>query len=1599
MGLYGPGERRPAARRKPRRSPSKAAARPKGPVGVRAPAPQGVFAQSRPKAPDVAQRGRAQRKVQRAEERLPGTTLPVKRLPTIAKPTHEQAKAIVREQTAALSRTSIADKQRAGRGNADRETRTQIRNARAASDKLDRDAHVAAGVAEITRDPKAYGLSDGHVKRLHALAKKGKLPKGIRGAVARVGATKQRDGGALAVPAREREAHGAHAGLEAVAGLKIGKAAGILAVASADAAEKARQHLNKGSGGFEHGSLLTNASKDALHFPYDVVNSGVEVTRAGADLARGRPGRAAALGKGTANTLVETVKHPLKSAGEHPLDTALTFAGGVGAVGRGAGALSRGAGAASRKLPKGGGRLGRGLRAAGDTRRPDLVLEPGARGLRTQRSYSKNLIVALEQKRRDRVDTRKGIGDRKGIQFRGSDRRRRRLQRQAVHEFQDFQQNTGRTEREVARRETQTAAGARVQSRRQNREVRAEKLRQRLITSLRAKGVTAPERMSALELARAAKQHGLATSPRRAPREYAAAKKANVRQRAERAVPTKIRTPRRPFSAGSGATRHLRPERDLLVPAAKQLLGDVRSSPAQVVASLHSEIGRLEKAFTDHGHEMDLAGRRRNRARVGAMKAFAGDLTKGGPKAERRLKALMTRAEEYRRVAANVSRKHVKAKTLTAEQARAAAFMDYAVSRYAGQGVRYDERRAPTDADAAVYGAAKGNARTKAAEARSAGQGAARARVEARTAGVRGRQVQGRRAARKRMPGTPRTGPAPAKAEQKAQRRAAEKAAVVRRAASAELHVHEEKLRAAVASAREEHRKAGKVGDDLKAAVATDPRVVAAISSHKAARGRLGKVAAKTKAERRADALWVRERVAAKKAQDARAAASSARRAVPGKPREFVRGLVVERDSPALAKVDEMRARGEAITPALNRAALEEARRIANDGIERKLTQGEIEERFRGEYGPDAAAPAFVSARPDAQGAGAYFVNWLGRSGSRKSADTYGKTGRSEALGINAHGEQAAIDALVHTQGVVSAAKNWDRFVGAFGVKSPRGELMTWDEAEEMARALREGLNDELPGRGPYVPVRVAPGRYDQTRIEEILRGQAPADAEQPKGVISSKVAEALAGRPPEDRATARNVVLVPEHVLATFGKHQEMTTSELAKLGQAATNAFRSSVLPLSTKWLTGNVAEGVLRLAVAGVTPIDVALGRRYLRDLIEKDAEWGTALQARTQGGLLYGTADRLAVHRDRTMFDETALEGVARGGQALRHLPVVKQAIDGYMAFAHGVFTFNKWIEQQFQAGVVGKEVRRRVQEDTQSWSRSWQVAVGLGRDAYRDALNGATNTPAQVRFARAIDETLGKYSRFSPQMRRVTQTMAPFLPWYANAARFVYWTLPTKHPVKTAVLVALEQQFAKDMEAQAASMPPGDLAANPQRADGGIVPIARFTPFGAFTSLGRDGEVAAESVLDPFLPQLSSAIRALAAGQDAFGRKLKTHDGSDPHRAGIAAYALIEAFLPMAQVARRLREKGSTAFSDSTFWEPHTKPNTAHGRSAVGRIFNPLGPTYLGSKGGKVISSPSAASSAGDPRMAKLADLQSRQKVTTTDPRMAKLAALQAARTP
>ena len=103
---------------------------------------------------------------------------------------------------------------------------------------------------------------------------------------------------------------------------------------------------------------------------------------------RGDPRRLQELGTGTAKGTYETFRHPVRSAQQDPLITALTFAGGIGAVGRIGGALARGAGSTAAS----GGLRGALARAGSDVRPPIAYSADAARGGLKERSYSRDLI-------------------------------------------------------------------------------------------------------------------------------------------------------------------------------------------------------------------------------------------------------------------------------------------------------------------------------------------------------------------------------------------------------------------------------------------------------------------------------------------------------------------------------------------------------------------------------------------------------------------------------------------------------------------------------------------------------------------------------------------------------------------------------------------------------------------------------------------------------------------------------------------------------------------------------------------------------------------------------------------------------------------------------------------------------------------------------------------------------------------------------------------------------------------------------------------------------------------------------------------------------
>jgi hypothetical protein len=187
----------------------------------------------------------------------------------------------------------------------------------------------------------------------------------------------------------------------------------------------------------------------------------------------------------------------------------------------------------------------------------------------------------------------------------------------------------------------------------------------------------------------------------------------------------------------------------------------------------------------------------------------------------------------------------------------------------------------------------------------------------------------------------------------------------------------------------------------------------------------------------------------------------------------------------------------------------------------------------------------------------------------------------------------------------------------------------------------------------------------------------------------------------------------------------------------------------------------------------------------------------------------------------------------------------------------------------------------------------------------------------------------------------------------KAERFVGYALPVHHPVKTALLANVTTTLGEEIEANRKKVPPGDLQSAIRRKDGGLVNLARYTPFGVVTK-GIAG------VTDPLLPQIDSAV-AILQGRAFTGRPLQFGDKSTPKdtkKLWLAIYTMVEAGLPGVSIIRRAQEGGSTAYDDSTVFDPKTKPGTRHG-SAANRILNPIRPTYLNGgagSGGKVPAS-------------------------------------------
>jgi hypothetical protein len=544
--------------------------------------------------------------------------------------------------------------------------------------------------------------------------------------------------------------------------------------------------------------------------------------------------------------------------------------------------------------------------------------------------------------------------------------------------------------------------------------------------------------------------------------------------------------------------------------------------------------------------------------------------------------------------------------------------------------------------------------------------------------------------------------------------------------------------------------------------------------------------------------------------------------------------------------------------------------------------------------GAEPESFAFVSQRPRARGARSFYrAFWPDRAGVAKAK----RTGKATTEGTFDPSFDAIVEQRIRGRGIVDAIRGFDNIAKEFALEGKRYE--GWNEAAQAAERIEEATGMAVR------PVRLTPLRaraVEARRAEEIFDTLDPSNQRGMDNLTKQLLDDAVA--PGE----AGPYVLLPDQVVQRLGEHFQAATTT-RRVAQVLSSGFKGVVLPTSPNWLLGNFVDVNMRTALSGTTPFgfNAGLGRKLMREVERQNPELAKRIRAGLVPGSIYGAADQTRTFRDARQFAGTSLAPLARSMGTLRRTPGVKQTVSFYGKYRDTVFDFNRrFLEDQAFYAMLGKQARREVRARTNRWEKG----LRLGEEAVRGLAKGLTETQEQIRFAKAVEETLGQWTANSPGARMFLVDYAPFAMWTRAATKFVLYTLPVKHPIKTAIAAAAYEMTEEEREALGLShftegaLPP-NLQGSIPTGDGGLVGAQTITSFGYFADYQN-------SLASSFLPQFPLAE---LAGLDWTGKKLAHEDGTPlnvQERAIAAALSMGEAYIPFLAMGKRMSEDGPTA---------------------------------------------------------------------------------------
>lgn len=592
------------------------------------------------------------------------------------------------------------------------------------------------------------------------------------------------------------------------------------------------------------------------------------------------------------------------------------------------------------------------------------------------------------------------------------------------------------------------------------------------------------------------------------------------------------------------------------------------------------------------------------------------------------------------------------------------------------------------------------------------------------------------------------------------------------------------------------------------------------------------------------------------------------------------------------------------------------------------------------------------------------------------------RTGESYRKGLYEANFKAMSDSMIRSQGILDAIHGRQQLINRFGVTRSDGSYYrNLDQAIRAAKNIKE----HDPHAVDMVPMEIADRRLTTARLQEYKKGLDPGVLNEFMDELSTELANspvhAVADEIPTDTSRllrrqrweeeglkpglpSSRYVLIPRVVAEQIKEHDAVLAKTAAdKWMSAFTQRWRSSILYANSvvRWTFGNVAEMILRLGVAGANPLHYVTGRRVLNavlnELVSDPLERARLRNILLSGGHFEGTGNLHVLDYMRNNVGELRklMSQVAEHPQ----LGTVDRLWNGYKKIILG---FNRFAEEAADTAAIGKLAHEDL-TGLKDFNQSFRNAIYANREAIRDVAKGLLETPEQVRYARYVQQTIGKYTNLSPSARRIVNQYSAFGMWYGNALKFIFITLPAEHPILTGLTTVAYQGTSQQRQITGNTLSGNGSLPGYLQTDTPVGPAQRLIPFAHYTPFGAMQDIPANAV-GQLLPQYQGIIHAFQ-GQNFTGNQIKLKNGKDPStlvRLAMATYAELEGMAPFAGDIRRIREEHGKPYFDSTIFSPRVKPGTQTNKTeALMSIINPLTP----------VKRPAAKGSNGLPKLPSL----------------------------